>query len=91
MLTEEERLDTLALLKRSKLSFLFISKSDFLAHGELLSDLSCFPLRFDSLSMKQKKQALDQRIIDVESAVEVFSKKLVYIQKDDDDYESNAE
>ena len=40
--------------------------------------------------MKQKKQALDQRIIDVESAIEVFSKKLVYIQKDDDDLESDA-
>ena len=51
----------------------------------MLNELSCFPLRFDSLSLKQKKQALDQRIIDVEGAIEVFSKKMVYIQKDDDD------
>lgn len=68
LLSEEERIENLALLKEH--------------HQDLISQLSKLSLTSDSNSMKLKRFQLNQELEQTEENLQVFEKSIVFIQLD---------
>jgi len=62
---ESERIHTLEMLQES--------------HKRIMHDISRFPLVIETESRKRQKNALDDKLKEVEEAIKTFSKKIVYI------------
>lgn len=64
------------------LSFVFPFSSPFLLsdHKKVLYDISCFPLRVETISRKKAKAELEAKLEEIEKALQLFSRKRVLIQ-----------
>ena len=49
---------------------------------ELLDELSCLPLRNDTLRIRTKRDELEQKLGKVEEAIKIFSRNKVYVKLD---------
>ena len=65
LLCEEERVETLNNLKKSKV--------------EITSTLQHMPISLKTLAIKQRKEELEKQLSEIEKAIDTFSKKEVYI------------
>ena len=54
----------------------------FVAQAELVRQISCLPIRTDTLTMRNKKQELDRKLAEVEEAIKIFSRPKVFIKMD---------
>lgn len=70
-MTEETRKKTLSSLESSK--------------TPLLTQLSKLPFASTTLKTQNKKNELEKKLIEIEEAIGMFSRPLVYISKDDDE------
>ena len=52
------------------------------AQAELARQISCLPIRTDTLTMRNKKQELDRKLAEVEEAIKIFSRPKVFIKMD---------
>ncbi|KAJ3330965.1 hypothetical protein HDU76_004405 [Blyttiomyces sp. JEL0837] len=75
LLDEQERVESLEFLKQNR--------------EDLLAELSKFGLVVESSTLKKKKNALENRLTEIEDAIEVYSRKRVYVK--DDDFEREQE
>jgi hypothetical protein len=71
LLPEEERLSTLKQLAATKTA--------------VEKDLCRLPFTCETPSQIRHKTSLESRLTEVEEAIKVFSRKKVYVRKDDDD------
>lgn len=65
---EEERRETLELLKNTE--------------RELLAELISLPIRMDTLRIRNRKEAIDKKLAEVEEAIKIFSKPKVFVRID---------
>lgn len=49
-------------------------------HKKVLYDISCFPLRVETISRKKAKAELEAKLEEIEKALQLFSRKRVLIQ-----------
>ncbi|KNC96250.1 uncharacterized protein SPPG_08402 [Spizellomyces punctatus DAOM BR117] len=77
LVPEYERLDTLQALEKKQ--------------NELLEALSKFPVIIETVSMKKRKALIEAQLKEVEAAKEHFSRKTVYITKEDGAQSSDDE
>ncbi len=54
----------------------------FSAQAELMRQISCLPIRTDTLTMRKKKEDLDRKLAEVEEAIKIFSRPKVFIKMD---------
>jgi hypothetical protein len=52
------------------------------AETELQRQLAAMPVRADTLRIRQRKQELERKIVDVEEAMKIFSRKKVFVKLD---------
>ena len=55
----------------------------YLAHTELLSELKIMPLSRDTLRIKSRKDELERKLRETDSAIKIFSRQRVFIKIDD--------
>ncbi|KAL3317203.1 Enkurin domain-containing protein 1 [Cichlidogyrus casuarinus] len=67
-LPEEQRLETLELLKE--------------AYATTLSQLNHLPLRSDTQHIRKKREDLEKRLVEIEENIDIFSKPKVFIRSD---------
>ncbi|CAH8863801.1 unnamed protein product [Trichobilharzia szidati] len=65
---EQERLDTLEMLKK--------------AHQQLLEEFSHLPIRMDTLRIRSRRAEIETRLSELEQAIEIFNKPKVFIKPD---------
>ena len=68
LLSEEERVETLAVLQKNA--------------AETSKTLSKMPLVVETPSLIKRKAVLEQKLHEIESAISVFSRKKVYVRED---------
>ncbi|TPX37746.1 hypothetical protein SmJEL517_g00604 [Synchytrium microbalum] len=68
LISETERLDTLRFLQEVR--------------DGLISDLSRFPVIVETPSMKRKRAAIETKLNEVDTALDHFGKKVVYVEKE---------
>ena len=66
LMPEDQRLHTLAVLQEN--------------HKKVLYDISCFPLRIETISRKKARAELEEKLLEIEKALQLFSRKRVLIQ-----------
>lgn len=66
LMPEDQRLHTLAVLQEN--------------HKKVLYDISCFPLRVETISRKKARADLEAKLLEIEKALQLFSRKRVLIQ-----------
>jgi hypothetical protein len=49
-------------------------------HAKVLHEISCFPLRVETISRKKAKAELEAKLQEIEGAITLFSRKRVLIQ-----------
>ncbi|XP_068201331.1 uncharacterized protein [Palaemon carinicauda] len=69
-LPEYERLNTLHLLKKSQ--------------AEVMRDLSTLPVAQDTLRVKKKRHDLEEKLMQIEDGLRIFSQPKVYVVNDDE-------
>lgn len=52
------------------------------AHRSLVSELLCLPVTADTMSVRSRRAQLDQRLLEVEEAIKIFSRDKVYVKVD---------
>jgi hypothetical protein len=67
MMTEEERVSTLEELQKNK--------------GEVWEILRSMPISMRTDALKKKKTELEQKLCDIDKAITMFSRKVVYIDE----------
>lgn len=83
---DNQRVATLKQLESSKFDRIFSVKYksfDFdLDRTELEKKLGHLPVRNDSLSIKQTKEQIEKKLVELDEAIEIFSKPKVFMQID---------
>lgn len=54
----------------------------FLAHVEMMSELKAIPLSRDTMRIKQRKDELEKKLREVDSAIKIFSRPRVFIKNE---------
>ncbi|KAK4468737.1 hypothetical protein MN116_007913 [Schistosoma mekongi] len=68
LMPEQERLNTLELLNN--------------AHSQLLEEFSHLPVRMDTLRIRSRRTEIENRLNELEQAIEIFNKPKVFIKPD---------